>query len=134
VDRTTLDALYRNAVATIVPSLYEAVCFPIYEALQRGCPVALSRIPALVEEYQAMADALLYFDPEDPEDLARIILRIRDDRKGIRARQQAAAPALWERTWKDAARDWLTVFHEAVTLAAAKEQNKNTPFGYRQSA
>ena len=134
VDRATLDALYRNAVGTILPSFYEEVCFPVYEALQRGCPVAFSRIPALVEQYQAMGDALLCFDPEDPEDLARIILKIRDDRESIRATQQAAAPALWKRTWQDAAREWLKVFHEAMTLAAAKKQNKVFPFDYRQSA
>jgi len=112
-----MDALYRNALATILPTLYEAGCFPLYEALQQGCPVALSRIPALVEQYQAMQDALLYFDPNDPEDLARTILRIREDREGIRSRQQAAAPALWARTWKQAARDWLKVMREAMELA-----------------
>ncbi len=122
VDRAEMDALYRNAVATILPSLYEEICFPVYEALQRGCPVALSRIPALVEQYQAMQDALLYFDPNDSDDLARIILRIREDREGIRSRQQAAAPALWARTWKHAARDWLKVLREAIELAHAQSR------------
>src|SRR5207253_1840082 len=102
VDRGELDTLYRNALATILPSLYEEVCFPVYEALERGCPVALSRIPALVEQYEDMGDTLLYFDPNDAEDLARTILRIRDDRNGIRTRQQAVAGALRARTWKHA--------------------------------
>ena len=79
--------------------------------------MALSRIPALVEQYHAMDDALLYFDPNDPDDLARTILMIRDDREGIKSRQQAAAPALWARTWKQAARDWLKVLREAIELA-----------------
>jgi glycosyltransferase involved in cell wall biosynthesis len=117
VDWTQLDVLYRNALATILPSLYEEVCFPVYEALQRGCPVALSRIPAFMEQYEVMHDALLYFDPNDPEDLARTILKIRDDRDEIRERQQRAAPALWARTWKDAAGDWLKVLREAVELS-----------------
>jgi glycosyltransferase involved in cell wall biosynthesis len=117
VNRTELDLLYRNALATILPTLYEEICFPVYEALQRGCPVALSRIPALVEQYQAIHDVLLYFDPNDPEDVTRIILKIREEREQIRARQQAAAPLLWERTWQDAAGDWLKVLREAVERA-----------------
>ena len=114
VDRETLAALFKCAWATIMPTLYEEICFPIYEALHWECPVAFSRIPALVEQYQALGDSMLCFDPDDPQDLARIILRIRDDREQIRSRQQAASRALWGRTWKDAAREWLAVFREAA--------------------
>jgi len=117
VDRDTLAALFKCAWATIMPTLYEEICFPIYEALHWECPVAFSRIPALVEQYQALGDAMLCFDPEDPQDLARIILRIREDREGIRARQQAASRALWDRTWKAAAREWLAVFQEAAQIS-----------------
>jgi len=117
VDRDRLAALFKCAWATIMPTLYEEICFPIYESLHWECPVAFSRIPALVEQYQALGDAMLCFDPEDPQDLARIILKIRDDRDGIRARQQAASRAFWDRTWKDAAREWLAVFQEAAQIS-----------------
>jgi glycosyltransferase involved in cell wall biosynthesis len=117
VDRETLAALFKCAWATIMPTLYEEICFPIYEALHWECPVAFSRIPALVEQYQALGDAMLCFDPEDPQDLARIILRIRDDREGIRARQRVASRALWYRTWKDAGRELLAVFKDAAQIS-----------------
>jgi hypothetical protein len=81
------------------------------------CPVACSDIPSLREQCAAMGEAMLYFDPKCPEDLARTILRIRDNREEIRVRQHVASRILWERTWKDVAREWLTVFKEAAQIS-----------------
>jgi glycosyltransferase involved in cell wall biosynthesis len=124
VDRSTLAALYRCAFATIVPSLYEQGSFPIYEALHWGCPVACSNIPALVEQCQPLGDAMIYFDPHNPEAIARAILQIRDDWETIRARQQAARPRLWQRTWRHAAQDWLRLLREAMELAAGQNNQR----------
>jgi glycosyltransferase involved in cell wall biosynthesis len=124
VDRRTLAALYQNAFATIVPSLYEQGSFPIYEALHWGCTVACSDIPSLVEQCKAMDDAMIYFDPRDPETIARAILHIRNDRESILARQGSVKPLLWQRTWRDVARDWLSVFQDAVELHASQVLKK----------
>jgi glycosyltransferase involved in cell wall biosynthesis len=124
VDRSTLAALYRCAFATIVPSLYEQGSFPIYEALHWACPVACSNIPALVEQCQPLGDAMIYFDPHNPETIARAILQIRDDWQGIRARQQAAKSLLWQRTWRHAAQDWLRLLREAIELAVRENKKR----------
>jgi glycosyltransferase involved in cell wall biosynthesis len=115
VDRSMLGGLYLGAIATIVPSLYEQGSFPIYEALHWKCPVACSDIPSLREQCAAMGDAMLYFNPRDPEAIARIILQIRENRKTIAARQFAASRILWQRTWKDVAQEWLAVFRDAAS-------------------
>jgi glycosyltransferase involved in cell wall biosynthesis len=129
VDRPTLGALYHCAYATIVPSLYEQGSFPIYEALHWGCPVACSRIPSLLEQCQPLGDAMIYFDPLDPDDLARTVLTIRDNRETILDHQQSAGKALWQRTWADAARDWLAVFREAVEMSTkAAPPSRYRPF------
>jgi len=114
VDRATLAALYRLAFATVMPSLYEQGSFPVYEALHAGCPVASSDIPPLREQCAVLGDAMLYFDPRDPASIARAVLRIRADRAGVIVRQQSASRPLWQRTWADAAHDWLEVFREAI--------------------
>jgi glycosyltransferase involved in cell wall biosynthesis len=114
VPRETLAALYHGAFATILPTRYEQGSFQIYEALRWNCPVACSRIPPLVEQCAPMGDAMLYFDPDDAGDLARTILRIQADRETIRERQQATQPRVFQRTWKDAAAEWLPVFKEAA--------------------
>src|SRR5262249_41488000 len=115
--RKTLAALYRGAFATVVPSLYEQASYQIAEALYCDCPVACSRIPPFLEQCEALGDAMVYFDPEDPDSIAQAILRIRDQREAIRARKQAASQAIWKRTWKHAAGEWLGVFREAADLA-----------------
>jgi glycosyltransferase involved in cell wall biosynthesis len=116
VERAVLAALYRTAFATVVPTLYEQGSFPVYEALHWRCPVACSDIPPLREQCAAMGDAMVYFDPRDCRAVARAVQRIGADRAGIIARQQAASRPLWQRTWVDAAREWLAVFHEAVDI------------------
>jgi glycosyltransferase involved in cell wall biosynthesis len=114
VDRLTLTALYHEAFATIMPSLYEQGSFPVYEALTSGCPVACSDIPSMREQCAAMGDAMAYFDPYDATAVARTVLAIRDDREGFRRRQQEASAGLWERTWETAAAEWLPVLREAA--------------------
>jgi glycosyltransferase involved in cell wall biosynthesis len=116
VDRSTLAALYRLAFATVLPSLYEQGSFPLYEALHAGCPVGCADIPALREQCAALGEAMLYFDPHDPGDLARMLLQLRSERAAVISRQQAASRPLWQRTWIDAARDWLALFQEAIAL------------------
>jgi glycosyltransferase involved in cell wall biosynthesis len=120
VDRQTLTALYRCAFATIVPSFYEQGSFQIYEALQSGCPVACSRIPAFQEQCGPMGDDMLYFDPSDPDAIARTILAIRDDHQGIRGWQWHASRVLWDRKWSDVARDLLQVCKEAMTSVPSR--------------
>jgi glycosyltransferase involved in cell wall biosynthesis len=114
VDRKMLSALYRCAFATVVPSFYEQGSFQIYEALQAGCPVACSRIPSFLEQCSSMGESMLYFDPADPDALARTILAIRDDRASIHERQSEARRLLWSRSWQDVARDFLQVCNEAT--------------------
>jgi glycosyltransferase involved in cell wall biosynthesis len=116
VDRQLLAALYMSAFAVVFPSLYEQGSFPVYEGLHFGCPVACSDIPPFREQCASMSDAMLYFDPHDPEAVAQTILMIRDHREEIRARQREASRSIWQRTWRDVARDWLPIFKEAVEM------------------
>ncbi|MES2462989.1 MAG: glycosyltransferase family 1 protein, partial [Armatimonadota bacterium] len=65
------DAALRNAYASAGvfawPSLREGFGLPPLEAMQSGCPVASSRAPVMPE---VLGDAPLYFDPDNPAELA----------------------------------------------------------------
>lgn len=58
---------YQNSAVFVYPSLYEGFGFPPLEAMALGCPVIASNASVLPE---ILGDGCLYFDPENPEQLA----------------------------------------------------------------
>jgi glycosyltransferase involved in cell wall biosynthesis len=76
VEQDDLQAIYRLATALVMPSLFESVSIPIYEAFQVGTPVAASGILAIPEQ---VGDAGLLFDPKSVTSIRDAILRIAGD-------------------------------------------------------
>ncbi|NNM55445.1 MAG: glycosyltransferase family 4 protein [Spirochaetales bacterium] len=76
VDKETLVQLYRQAEMLVMPTLFESVSIPIYEAFSLGVPVCSSNVTALPEQ---VGDAGLLFDPYQPKDIAEKILRLMRD-------------------------------------------------------
>ncbi len=73
VEQDDLQAIYRLTTALVMPSLFESVSIPIYEAFQVGTPVAASGILAIPEQ---VGDAGLLFDPKSVTSIKDAILRI----------------------------------------------------------
>jgi glycosyltransferase involved in cell wall biosynthesis len=92
-------ALYRSASALVFPSLAEGFGLPLLEAMSAGLPAAVSSAAALPE---IGGDAALYFEPGDPEDIARAIRRLLEDetlRAAMRKKgRERAARFTWRRT------------------------------------
>ncbi len=86
VGQDDLQAIYKLATALVMPSLFESVSIPVYEAFQAGIPVAASNILAIPEQ---VGDAGLLFDPKSVASIKDAILRI--------ARDPAAARQLGKR-------------------------------------
>jgi glycosyltransferase involved in cell wall biosynthesis len=118
VSRGELEALYRHAHATAVPSLYEQGSFPLMEALFFDCPILAADIPALREQLEALGDAAIYFDPHSPAAFVRAVEDLERDRGGRLTRQVAGFARMKQRTWQDAAREWCAVFDEALAAAS----------------
>lgn len=109
--QTDLGRLYRNAMALVLPSRLEGWGLPAGEALWCGTPAICSTAPVL---HEVCGDLGLYFDPDQPNELAAIITRLHEDEafaQDVRGRIESAAPRL--RTWADVARDVKRVYEEA---------------------
>lgn len=76
VEQADLQAIYILAAALVMPSLFESVSIPVYEAFQAGIPVAASNILAIPEQ---VGDAGLLFDPKSVASIRDAILRIARD-------------------------------------------------------
>ncbi len=75
-----LDILYKNAEIVLFPSLDEGLGLPILEAVRYGKKIACSDIPAFKE---LSKNAFYFFDPENPEDMARALLEAIPDRDDL---------------------------------------------------
>jgi len=67
-----LRALYENALCFVYPSFYEGFGIPPLEAMHCGCPVVASNSSSIPE---VCAEAALYCDPSDPQDIAHQVQR-----------------------------------------------------------
>lgn len=76
VEQDDLQAIYCLATALIMPSLFESVSIPIYEAFQVGTPVAASSVLAIPEQ---VGDSALLFDPTSVASIKDAILKITRD-------------------------------------------------------
>jgi glycosyltransferase involved in cell wall biosynthesis len=97
VSDAELTTLYRGAACFVYPSRYEGFGLPPVEALALGCPVVASCLPSIVE---ACGDAVLYVSPDDPRELADLLLRVSSDdalRERLRERGRARTAQL---TWR----------------------------------
>ncbi|GAB6010894.1 glycosyltransferase family 4 protein [Viscerimonas tarda] len=66
IDDEALQKMYRNALFSVYPTLYEGFGLPPLESMTYGCPVIAADIPALKE---ISGDAVLYADPYSIEDM-----------------------------------------------------------------
>jgi glycosyltransferase involved in cell wall biosynthesis len=76
VSQDDMPALYTLATALVVPSLFESVSIPIFEAFRCGTPVCASAIQALPEQ---VGDAGILFDPSSAESMAAAMRSILTD-------------------------------------------------------
>jgi glycosyltransferase involved in cell wall biosynthesis len=106
-----LDMLIRGADLVVHPSLYEGFGLVLLEAMTRGTPVLAARAGSLPE---TGGEAAAYFEPDDPDSLARELRRLLTD-PGERARRAEAGQAWAARfSWAEAARHTAAVYRELL--------------------
>ncbi|MCW5314785.1 glycosyltransferase [Nostoc sp. KVJ3] len=76
LDEKYLEAVWCGCKCLVFPSLYEGFGIPILEAMYFGKPVLCSNAGSLPD---VGGDAVLYFNPNSPDDLVSCLLRISYD-------------------------------------------------------
>ncbi len=102
-----LNVLYTNAHLFVFPSLYEGFGLPPLEAMTHGVPVVSSSASCMPE---VLGSAAMYFDPEDVQDIARVVeagVQNADMRYDMK---QKATGELQRYSWKNLAKKTLQIY------------------------
>jgi glycosyltransferase involved in cell wall biosynthesis len=67
VPESEIISYYQNALAMVMPTFYGPTNIPPVEAILSGCPPIVSDIYGMPSQ---LGDAALYFNPDDPEEIA----------------------------------------------------------------
>lgn len=107
----TLANLMHHAHAMIFPSLYEGFGMPIIEAMAAGVPVLCSNVTSLPE---VAGDAAIYFDPENPQEIADSIAKINNPEVRKEMIQRGLKQSRHFESTKQMAAEYLEVFEELL--------------------
>jgi glycosyltransferase involved in cell wall biosynthesis len=117
VNDADLRALYSGARVYASPSSYEGFGFTVLEAMACGTPVVCSSATSLPE---VAGKAALYFDPEDPDEMARQLACAFSDDAMRTSLMAEGRRNLLRFNWPQTARQTLEVYHQALHLSMPK--------------
>jgi glycosyltransferase involved in cell wall biosynthesis len=113
-----LQALYRAARCAVIPTLFEAASFPLWEAFRNGLPAACSDVTSLPAQ---AGDAALLFDPRDVSSVARALQAIWTD-EPLRARLAASGrERVSAFTWERTGRVYRALYRRVARRATAED-------------
>ncbi|MCM8824399.1 MAG: glycosyltransferase, partial [Candidatus Omnitrophica bacterium] len=105
--------LYKLSTALIMPTLFESVSIPIWEAFNLDVPVVSSNVYALPEQ---VGDAGLLFDPFNIEEMAEKIYKVWTDEKLRQELIEKGQRRVKDMTLENYARKWEKIIEEAISL------------------
>ncbi|MGC8605381.1 MAG: glycosyltransferase family 4 protein, partial [Desulfomonilaceae bacterium] len=120
-----LKYLYLNATALIHPSLFEGFGIPLVEAMACGCPIIAANCTSIPE---VAGEAALYFDPEDPKDIADKIMYFLDNRGEVAKRVIIGKNLAARYSDRRTAEQTLDVLQEAYEIVLAERDPRKLCF------
>jgi glycosyltransferase involved in cell wall biosynthesis len=110
-ERELLPKVYAAADMLVMPSRCEGFGLPVLEAMACGSPVVCSRAASLPE---VGGEAVMYFDPRSPEDLANaieLVLGWQELRESMRTKGLMRAARF---TWQESIEKHIAVYEAAL--------------------
>ena len=104
---TEFKKIYSQAIALVHPSLMEGFSLTGLEAMALGCPVISSNSSCLPEIYQ---DSVLYFDPNNPNDLADQIDKLNKSPKLRQKLLDLGSKQVQKYSWESTAKQTFSVY------------------------
>jgi glycosyltransferase involved in cell wall biosynthesis len=109
-----LASLMHYSLAYVFPSLSEGFGLPGLEAIAAGTLLLASDIPVFREVYQ---NSCFYFSPQDPKDLAQVIISVLEMKDNERKRKIESAQELLKRySWSDMAKIVINSYKEVLIV------------------
>lgn len=118
VPDSDLNALFGLAQFLILPTLFEAISLPIFEAWLVGLPVACSNAAALPEQVR---DAALIFDPTSSESIADAVGRMATDAELRNDLRMRGAERIKDFTWERTAKAYRAVYRRVAGFPLTDE-------------
>jgi glycosyltransferase involved in cell wall biosynthesis len=109
VDLDELSALYQLSSAVVIPTLFEAGSFPLWEAFLSGRPAACSNVTSLPAQ---AGDAALIFDPYKVEEIADAVKRLWTDSDLCAALVARGRTNVSRYSWEDTARGFRALYRQ----------------------
>lgn len=101
VDDEALQQMYKNALLSVYPSLYEGFGLPPLESMTFGCPAINSDIPALREVSE---DAALYVDPYNVQNITDQINSMVEDESLRQTLRERGLEQIKKYSWEKSAK------------------------------
>jgi glycosyltransferase involved in cell wall biosynthesis len=106
-----LREIYRSATVFVFPSFCEGFGLPLLEAMASGTPIVASRTAALPEVCQ---DAALFIDPEQPESMAEVIIRVLKDTDLREELIRKGKRRILDFSWESTAKQTLSIYRSML--------------------
>ncbi|MBI4256533.1 glycosyltransferase family 4 protein [Candidatus Uhrbacteria bacterium] len=113
VQMRDLPAIYRSAVTTVFPSIYEGFGLPILESMASGTPVITSHTSSLPE---VGGDAAIYVDPYNSRDLSEALRGLIGSSSLHKQLRDRGIQRAKEFTWEKTAKETLEVFKQVMLV------------------
>ena len=110
---TPMPYLYKLSTALVMPTLFESVSLPIWEAFYLGAPVVSSNVCALPEQVR---DAGLLFNPHDIEDMAEKIYKIWNDESLRKELVNKGYERIKNLTLENYSKQWEEIIRECIKM------------------